>query len=373
MNLYHDSRIIMTLDAGGTNFRFSAMHAGKQIVETLALPSSGDDLQKCLGNLIDGFSRVIALCPEKPVAISFAFPGPAHYPEGIIGDLGNLPAFRGGIALGPMLEERFDIPVFINNDGDLFAYGEAIAGLLPHINSMLEKAGSPKRYQNLLGVTLGTGFGGGIVRNGELFTGDNSMAGEIWLMRNKLNSMTNAEEGSCIRAVRRIYGEQSGIPYDQVPEPRRLFEIVNGSQPGNQAAAMHAFRQLGEVTGDAVANALTLIDGLVVIGGGISGAWPLFLPTLVGEMNSTYTRPNGESFRRLASAVFNLQDPAQLDVFLKGQTRIIKVPGSGRELAYDPMPRIGVGISRLGTSQAIAIGAYAFALRMLDSDCATHQ
>jgi glucokinase len=90
-------------------------------------------------------------------------------------------------------------------------------------------------------------------------------------------------------------------------------------------------------------------------------------------MNSTYTRPNGESFRRLASAVFNLQDPAQLDVFLKGQTRIIKVPGSGRELAYDPMPRIGVGISRLGTSQAIAIGAYAFALRMLDSDCATHQ
>ena len=35
---------------------------------------------------------------------------------------------RLGVALGPMLEEKFRIPVFINNDGDLFAYVEAIAG-----------------------------------------------------------------------------------------------------------------------------------------------------------------------------------------------------------------------------------------------------
>jgi glucokinase len=65
------------------------------------------------------------------VAISFAFPGPSDYPRGIIGDLGNLPCFRGGVALGPMLEDTFEIPVFINNDGDLFAYGEAIGGFLP--------------------------------------------------------------------------------------------------------------------------------------------------------------------------------------------------------------------------------------------------
>ncbi len=61
------------------------------------------------------------------MAISFAFPGPADYIHGIIGDLPNFPAFRGGIALGPYLEERFGMPVFINNDGNLFAYGEAIA------------------------------------------------------------------------------------------------------------------------------------------------------------------------------------------------------------------------------------------------------
>lgn len=355
----------MTLDAGGTNLRFSALRGGKPVAETVSLPSNGDDLEKCLANIVEGFNRVKALCPQPPAAISFAFPGPADYPRGIIGDLGNLPGFRGGVALGPMLEEKFGIPVFMNNDGDLFVYGEAIGGILPHVNGLLEKAGSPKRYKNLFGITLGTGFGGGIVRNGEIFIGDNSASGEVWLLRNKLDPSMNAEEGACIRAVRRVYANQSGTPFDQVPEPKELFEIANGNMVGNQAAAREAFRCLGESAGDAVANAITLIDGLTVIGGGISNAWPLFLPALVDELNSTFTNPAGNKFRRLIPAAFNLEDTVQLETFLKGETRTIKVPGSDRSLAYDPLLRVGVGMSRLGTSQAIAIGAYAFALQKL--------
>jgi glucokinase len=363
MDLASEARIVMTLDAGGTNLRFSAMRGGKPVTETVSLPSKGNDLTRCLANIIDGFTQVNALCPEPPSAISFAFPGPADYPNGIIGDLGNLPGFRGGVALGPMLEDQFHIPVFINNDGDLFVYGEAISGLLPHVNHLLEKAGSPKRYKNLFGITLGTGLGGGIVRNGELFTGDNSMAGEVWLLRNKLHPATNAEEGACIRAVRRVYAALTGMPFDEVPEPKDLFEIANGRQTGNQLAALHAFRRLGESAGDVLGSALTLIDGLAVIGGGVSGAWPIFLPALVDELNSTYTGHDGKKFRRLASAAFNLEDPTQLDIFLKGETRTIKVPGSGRSLAYDPLQRVGVGMSRLGTSEAVALGAYAFALK----------
>jgi glucokinase len=42
------------------------------------------------------------------------------------------------------------------------------------------------------------------------------------------------------------------------------------------------------------------------------------------------------------------------------------VPGSGRKVAYDPLKRVGVGLSRLGTSRAVALGAYAFALAELD-------
>jgi glucokinase len=361
-----DPRIVMTLDAGGTNFRFTAMRGQKPVTETVALPSNGDQLEHCLANIVEGFARVKQQCPKPPVAISFAFPGPADYPNGIIGDLGNLPGFRGGVALGPMLEDKFGIPVFINNDGDLFVYGEAIAGFLPHVNGLLKEAGSPKRYHNLFGVTLGTGFGGGIVRNGELFMGDNSIAGEVWLLRHKLQPHTNAEEGASIRAVRRVYAANAGLPFDQAPEPKVICDIAQGRQPGNRAAALEAFRQLGEVVGDAMANALTLLDGLAVIGGGLSGAAPLFLPALTAELNSVFTAPGGAQFRRLASRAFNLEDPAQLEEFLAGETRVITVPGSKRKVKYDPLQRIGVGVTRLGTSEAVAIGACSFALRQLD-------
>ncbi|HQF38468.1 MAG TPA: ROK family protein, partial [Opitutaceae bacterium] len=173
--LASDPRIVLTLDAGGTSFRFSARRGRERITELVTLPSAGADLGRCLANLVEGFTRACAACPEPPVAISFAFPGPADYRAGVIGDLTNLPAFRGGVALGPMLEAKFGLPVFINNDGDLFAYGEAIAGFLPWVNDQLAQAGSPRRFENLVGVTLGTGFGGGLVRRGELFRGDNAM------------------------------------------------------------------------------------------------------------------------------------------------------------------------------------------------------
>jgi glucokinase len=361
-----DKRIVLTLDAGGTNFRFTGMRGNKPITETVSLPSCGDQLDRCLANIVEGFDRIKAQCPKPPDAISFAFPGPADYPNGIIGDLGNLPGFRGGVALGPMLQKQFGVPVFINNDGDLFVYGEAIAGFLPYVNGLLKQAGSPKRYQNLFGVTLGTGFGGGIVRDGELFLGDNSMAGEVWLLRNKLQPDTNAEEGASIRAVRRTYAEKAGIPFEQAPEPKVIFDIGHSKQKGNKTAALEAFRRLGEVVGDAMAHALTLVDGLAVIGGGVSGSWPLFLPALVEELNGTYTAPNGNKFRRLGQAAFNLEDAAQRKKFLKGQTRVVTIPGSNRKLKYDPLARIGIGMSRLGTSEAVAIGAYAFALRKLD-------
>jgi glucokinase len=366
MNPADDRRIVMTLDAGGTNFRFSAICSDKPATKTIALPSNGDNLPKCLDNIVEGFTRVKKQCPITPVAISFAFPGPADYPRGIIGDLGNLPGFRGGIALGPMLQEIFGMPVFINNDGDLFAYGEAIAGLLPYVNSRLEKAGSPKRYQNLFGVTLGTGFGGGIVVDGRLLAGDNSISGEVWLLRNKLHPEMNAEEGASIRAVRRTYAEMSGIPFEESPEPKDIFEIGMGKIKGEKSAAIEAFRRLGEVVGDAMANTLTLVDGLGVIGGGISAAWPLFLPSIVSELNSSYTNPQGGKFRRLASTAFNLEDPAQMESFLKGEAIEIAIPRSRNKVMYDPLQRIGVGITRLGTSEAMAIGAYAFALNELD-------
>ena len=76
----NDNRIVITLDAGGTNFVFSAMQHGEFVVAPVSVPSNAHDLDRCLRTLTEGFAAVIAQLPEAPVAISFAFPGPADYP-----------------------------------------------------------------------------------------------------------------------------------------------------------------------------------------------------------------------------------------------------------------------------------------------------
>ena len=104
----HDQRTVMTLDAGGTNFVFSAIRGNQNIVETICLPAVSDNLNGCLTVLKKGFSAVKRQLENEPVAISFAFPGPADYKNGVIGDLPNFPVFRGGVALGAFL------PVILN-------------------------------------------------------------------------------------------------------------------------------------------------------------------------------------------------------------------------------------------------------------------
>jgi glucokinase len=363
MNSLADDRIVMTLDAGRTGLKFSAIRGTEIIDGPITLPTEAEILDRCLHNIVAGFQTLQRSSPAPPVAISFAFPGPADYPRGIIGNLKNFPAFESDVALGPILEDTFHIPVFINNDGDLFAYGEAIAGFLPYVNDLLAQAGNPKRFHNLLGITLGTGFGAGIVHDGQLLLGDNSAAGEAWLLRNKLDPTSNAEEGTSIRAVRRVYAQQSGTKLDDAPEPKLIFEIGMGTAPGNKDAAFEAYRQLGVVTGDAIAQALTLVDGLVVIGGGISPAWPLFMPALMEAVNGSY-QANG--LQLLPSRVFNLEEPADLHRFVEGDVQQVPIGNSGKAIAFDPMRRSAIGLSRLGTNLAVAVGARAFALRKLD-------
>lgn len=366
MQLFQDDRIVMTLDAGGTNFVFTAIQGMEEIVSPIQVSSEPDDLESSLDNIIEGLTQVRNRLQKDPVAISFAFPGPADYKRGIIGDLGNLPAYRGGVALGPMLEDRFEIPVFINNDGNLFAYGEAIGGFLPQVNAWLKQADNPKRYRNLLGVTLGTGIGAGIVSHGTLYQGDNSSAGEMWLMHHKGKSAWNVEEGASIRAVRRFYAEETRDAIQEMPTPKQIYEIAEGKAEGDQEAALQAYRKLGEVVGDALADAATLLDGLIVFGGGLSGAYHLFVTRMIEEMNAEYSSPDGQKFDRLVMDVYDLQKEEQLNEFIQGNARPIQVPRSNRTVQYDPEKRIGIGRTSLGTSKATAIGAYAIALNTID-------
>jgi len=367
MKRYHDDeRIVMTMDGGGTNFVFSAVRGEEQIVDSLVLPARGHDLDLSLKTIIRGFKEIQSQLPYQPSAISFCIPAPACFENGIVGDLVNLTAYRGGIALGPMLKEQFFLPVFMNNDGDLFALGESIAGFLPHINGLLERSGNPKRFKNLFGTTFGTGFGGGIVRNGEIFSGDNSAGGEINRMRNRLLNNCCSEETISILGVQKRYSFHSGLPLADIPEPKMIFEIGKGIADGDQNAALLAFKDFGFVAAEAISNAITMIDGLVVLGGGLSNAHSLYLSHMVHEINKPYELETGVFKDHLEVLVYNVEDPGQLDIFLKGDTREITIPYSDRKMIYDPVQRVGLGITRLGTDKAVSIGAYTYALRELD-------
>lgn len=360
-----DSRIVLTLDAGGTNMVFGAMKGGEYIIDPITLPANSHDLDLCLGTMVKGFEAVIEKLSERPVAISFAFPGPADYPNGIIGGyLPNFPSFRDGVALGPFLQGKFGVPVFINNDGDLFAYGEALGGTLPEVNAKLKALGSAKSYKNMLGYTFGTGFGVGMVVNGELNRGDNSCVETFCLPHKKYDGVI-VEDGVSVRAVKRVYGELSSDKDHQF-EPKDIYDIAEGKIQGDAEAAKKAFAEMGEVAGDAMATAVTLTDGLIVIGGGITAARKYLMPSLLAELRSKMKTIGGEELNRVQMKVYDLDDEAQFAEFARGEQRELKVYGSDRTVSYDPQKRIGVAISKMGASKAISVGAYTFALDQLD-------
>ena len=356
----NSQKIVVTLDAGGTNFVFGAMCDGKPIGQSLTLPSMAHDLDLCLSTLIKGFEQTISSLPYAPVAISFAFPGPADYRNGVIGGfLPNFPSFRDGVALGPMLEEHFGIPVFINNDADLFAYGEAMGGALPRINRMLEEAGSAKRYRNLLGFTFGTGFGFGFVMDGRLNLGDNSCV-ETFCLKHRDYPEFIVEDGIAIRAVKRVYRELSGD--ERELEPKDIYNIAEGNLEGNAEAAKEAFATQGRVAGDAMATAVTLMDGVIVIGGGLAGASKYFMPAILEEMRSKIKTMSGDSLNRVQMNVYNLDNKAEFEQFARGNSTKIKVYGSDKYVTYDPEKRVGITISDIGASNAVSLGAYLYAI-----------
>lgn len=365
-NHTNDNRIVMTLDAGGTNLVFNAVQAGRLLVKPITLPSSGSDIDVCLHSMVRGFEAVMGQLPERPVAISFAFPGPADYPNGIIGGfLPNFPAFRNGVALGPFLEDKFGLPVFINNDGDLFAYGEAFAGCLPEINARLAAAGSPKRYHNLVGFTFGTGFGVGIVSGDRLHIGDNSCV-EAFCLRNSVYPHLIVEASASAGGIKREYLKLSGNDKPDI-EAKEIYEIADGTRPGNRNAALQAFETFGKAAGDVIASVASLIDGIIVLGGGVAHGHKHFMPTLLKQMRGQLSNYNGEVLQRVQPDVYNLDDKAEFEKFAHGEAKKLQVYGSSRTVDYDPHKRIGITASHIGSSRAIQLGAAAYALNHIDN------
>jgi predicted NBD/HSP70 family sugar kinase len=172
------------------------------------------------------------------------------------------------------------------------------------------------------------------------------------------------EDGVSIRAVKRVYCEliNSNVPN---LEPFDIFQIAEGMKEGNPQAAQKAFAMMGEVAGNVIAICASLLDGLIVIGGGLTKAEKFFMPALFKEIRSQFSTISGETVARVQSTVYDLQNETEFLQFAKGDQQMLKVFGSQKEVIYDPQKRIGIAISKLGAAVATSLGAYAFALKGL--------
>ena len=350
-----DSRLVLTLDAGGTNFNFAAFSGGEIVGDSLNLTvqeiSPSNSLEESLNAIVKGFEFLIKQFDKEPSAISFSFPGPCDYKNGVTLNEGNLPAFSGAVALGPFLSKKFNLPVYMNNDGDLYTYGEACFGLA-----------SKSRFNSLVGITLGTGVGGGFCFNKTMLRGETSNALEVWTTRNGIDTNTYTEEGLGKRALIRFYGDQKLTPED-------LFEIAIKNKEGDSVLALKAFEKYGRVLGELIADLITLFDAPIVLGGGVSKAYKLFTPSMLETISSSIKGLDGSIKKRVVQNCYLIDSEESLNVNLDNDSQIkstVIIPGTDEKVEYMKSKDLPVFIGSMNTNQATQLGAYSYALHCLD-------
>lgn len=152
----------IAIDLGGTSVRVAVVE-GSQILNIISEPckSNGSDVE-----VIEHISSLLSQLMQDDIdAIGIGVPAVVDVEKGIVYDVVAIPSWKE-VHLKYILEERFRLPVYINNDCNCFAVG-------------VSKYGEAKGYDSAVCVTLGTGVGGSLIINGILYNGHNTGAGEI--------------------------------------------------------------------------------------------------------------------------------------------------------------------------------------------------
>jgi glucokinase len=272
------NRTVLALDIGGTKM------AGA-IVDTDAQQLASDRVATARTHDADAlFSDLRALCERllesdsSVAAIGVGCGGPMLYPQGIVSPL-NIPAWRG-FPLRERLASAFGLPCVVDNDAKALALGERWRG-------------AGHGADNMLGMVVSTGVGGGIILDGRLLHGFGGNAGHIGhIVVWPDGPLCGCGARGCVEGVasgtglvRRLNtaladGHSSMLPADASAE-----HIANAARAGD-ALAQELYRTAGECVGRGIASAAALLDlERVVIGGSIAlRAWDLLGPPLEAEL-----------------------------------------------------------------------------------------
>ena len=234
---------IIGIDLGATNIRGGLVNENSIsaiISQRINSSGSAEDVMQ------DVFKITDQLINDSIVAIGIGVPGVVDIEPGIVYDVQYIPSWKE-VPLKKRLEERYKIPVFVNNDANCFALGEYYFGKGKGVDSMI-------------GLTIGTGLGAGIIINRRLFAGPNCGAGEFGMV----DYLDHCYEYYC-----------SGQYFQNVYQTDG--EIVFQKAKNGDAQALQWYREMGEHLGNAIKMIMYTYDpSLIIFGGSVRFALPYF-------------------------------------------------------------------------------------------------
>jgi len=309
------------IDVGGTFVKIGLVTKDGEVLSKTQIPSQIDqpakNMLKRAAQTIHDLLKAQKNCKLKGVGIGTA--GAVNVDEGILYEAPNMPDWKNE-PFGEILSDLLGVPVVLDNDANVAAWGEYAYG-----------AGRGSKY--MLMVTLGTGVGGGLVLDGKPFRGAIDAGGEFGHVKLDFNGWVCACGcKGCVEAYVGTRGILRQVREGLKKYPDSLLSKVNpenimpvdGSMAANEgdALAIEVLRQTGEYLGYSLANVVNLLNiQRVVVGGGVAKAGDWILKPAFDAMKADSMRVPGEIVDLLPAELGNsagLVGAAWLSAFRSG-------------------------------------------------------
>ena len=273
--------VVAGVDIGGTKISIAVAHASGAIIAMRRVPTHAEagPLQ-ALDSVTSVLNGLISETSYPLLAIGVGSPAPIDVERGLILSPSNLRSWVE-FPVVELLEERFGVPVVLENDANAAAVGEHIYG-------------AGRGCQNVLYITVSTGVGGGLIIGGELYRGVATGAGEIGhTIVLPDGYRCNCGSVGCLETVSSGYhiarrvkdrlraGEQSLIRKMVKDLDEVTARVVVDAVEERDSLAVAVWDEACRFLAIGIANAITLIaPEVVIVGGGVASAGDLLFDPL---------------------------------------------------------------------------------------------
>jgi glucokinase len=254
------------VDLGATNIKIGLLK-NQKIISKKVLPTQSFTSQK---NLIEGVCRQIrqsvsqaGMALSDISGIGIGLPGPVDSERGIVHFFPNIRGWRK-VALREIMRKKMRLPVAIDNDANVMTLAEA-------------RIGAARGKRNVVGLTLGTGVGGGIIVDGKLYRGSGLVAGEIGhIPLNERGPRCNCGGTACLE---RYIGNRYLLENARrASGPGITLEGLSLLASRGNGKAIAVWKEMAGHLGVALSGIINFFNpDTVVIGGGVANAGRIIL------------------------------------------------------------------------------------------------